>query len=117
MDVVWYRFLDTIPIIFFIQYQLVLIVHSLDTVADTCQNLVWNCVNRIRQYCHGQFLTEYYNLVALLAVNVRHVNHGYVHADVAHIFSLLAVDEAVAVAVAKMTIESVGIADRYCCDA
>lgn len=104
LDVVWYRFLDTIPIILLVQYQLVLIVHSLDTVADACQNLVWDCVNSVWQYCHGQFLTEYYNLVALIAVNVRHVNHGYVHADVAHIFSLLAVNETVAVAVAEMTV-------------
>ena len=51
--------------------------------------------------------------VTFLAVDACNIYHGDIHTDVAHILCLLAVDEAVAMTVAEMAVQTVGIADRY----
>ena len=49
-----------------------------------------------------------------MAVDVGYIYHTDIHADVAYVRCFLAVDEAIAMAVAEMAVESVGIPNRYC---
>ena len=89
---------------------LILEINALYSVADACKHLVRDGVEDIRQYGDGKVVTEYLNAVTLVAVYSRDVYHGHVHTDIAYILCLLPVDKAVAVAVAQMTVKSVGIA-------
>ena len=89
---------------------LILEINALYSVADACKYLVRDGVEDIRQYGDGKVVTEYLNAVTLVAVYSRDVYHGHVHTDIAYILCLLPVDKAVAVAVAQMSVESVGIA-------
>ena len=57
-------------------------------------------------------LTENLYLIALLTGNVGDIDHRYVHADITHVLSLLTMYQTVAMTVAKMTVKTVGIADR-----
>ena len=98
-------------------YNLVLIVNSLHAVADARKHLIRYGVDGIGERSHRQFFAEDDNLIALCAVDVRNVNHSYVHADIAHVLSLLAVYETETVTVAEMAVQSVGVADRYRSDA
>ena len=52
--------------------------------------------------------------IPFLTVNVRNVNHANVHTDVTHIGRTLAIHQTIGVAVAKMTVQPVGISDRQC---
>ena len=56
-------------------------------------------------------------MVALLAVDARHIKHADIHADVAHIVGFLTIHQAVATPIAEVAIESVGITDRNGSDA
>ena len=91
----------------------VLEIHPLHTVADAREHLVRNGLHHVREHRYGQVVAEYLHGVALLAVNVGHVDHRHVHADVAHVGCLLAVYEAVTPPAAETAVESVGVADRY----
>ena len=93
-------------------YILVLIIDSLYTVADASKHLIRYCVDSIRQHCNWQFLAKENNLIALFAVDISNVNHRNIHADIAHILGFLAVDKAIAVAVAEMSVQSIGITYR-----
>lgn len=88
-------------------------VHSFHSVRNARKHFVGNGVEHVAQNCNGQVVAKYLYRVALLAWYSCYVYHGHVHADVAHILSLVAVNEAVAVAVAEMAVESVGIAYWY----
>ena len=55
--------------------------------------------------------TEDLYAVALVAVNVGDINHAYVHADVAHVRSLLTIHDAVSQSIAEASVETVGIAN------
>ena len=59
----------------------------------------------------GQLFAEYLDPVAGLAVDVGHVDHAHVHADVAHDGGPLAVHHHAPFAVAQVAVQSVGIAD------
>ena len=93
-------------------YILVLIIDSLYAVADASKHLIRYCVDSIRQHCNWQFLAKENNLIALFAVDISNVNHRNIHADIAHILGFLAVDKAIAVAVAEMSVQSIGITYR-----
>lgn len=101
---------------FFFRDLVVLIVYSLDSVADTGEHLVGDGVQGIAEHSHGQMVTEDLHRVAFLAVNTCDIDHRHVHTDIADILCLLAIDKAVAVAIAEMAVQSVGISDRYGCD-
>ena len=85
-------------------YNLVLIVNSLYAVADAGEHLIRYGVDGIGERSHGQFFAEDDNLVAFLAVDVRNVDHRHVHADIAHILSLLSVYETEAMTIASMAL-------------
>ena len=55
-------------------------------------------------------LAEDLHLVALLTVNARDIDHGHIHTDIAYVLRLLAVYQAIAVAIAQVTVQAVGIA-------
>ena len=95
---------------------LILEVNSLHAVADSRQNLVWNRVECVAEDGHWEVVTEDFNTITFLAINACYVNHGYVHTDVTDILCLLTIYQTIAVAVAKMAVQAVSIADWYCCN-
>ena len=59
-------------------------------------------------------LTENLHLVTFMNVgNVRHVNHGNIHADIAHVWCLLTIYQTIAGTTSQMAVQSISIADRY----
>ena len=95
---------------------LVLIIYSLHTITDGGKHLVWNGVEDVAEGLHWQMLSEDFHGIALLAVDARYIYHRHIHADVAHIVCLLSVYQTVSMAIAKMAVQAVGIADRDGCD-
>ena len=89
-----------------------MIVNSLHSAADGGQYLVRNGVKNIAQRLNRQVLAEDFYGIAFLAVDVGYIYHGYIHADVAHVLSLLTIDQTVGMAIAQMTVQAVGISDR-----
>ena len=61
-------------------------------------------------------LAEDFHLVTLLTVDTRDIDHRHVHTDIPYVLRLLTVDETIAVTVAEMTVQTVGIADRNGCN-
>ena len=59
-----------------------------------------------------QVLAENLYSIALVAINVGDIDHTYIHADVAYIWRFLAVYDAVASAIAELTVQTVGISYR-----
>ena len=57
-------------------------------------------------------LTEDLYLITLLTGDVGDIDHRHIHTDITHILGLLTMYQTVAMTVAKMTVQSVGIADR-----
>ena len=51
------------------------------------------------------------HLVAFLAINSRHVNHGHVHTNVTHIVGTLPINQTIAMPIAQTPIQSIGITD------
>ena len=88
------------------------VIDALHAVADARKHLVGDGVKLVGEHGDGQMVAEDLNTVSLATSNVSHIDHADVHADVAHIVSTLPIDEAVAVAVAQMAVETVGIAYR-----
>ncbi len=87
-------------------------INSLNSVADACQHLVWNGAKGIAEHSDRQVVAKDFHLVTLLAVDVGHVNHADIHADVTHIVGFLPIHQTIAATIAEMTIEAVGIANR-----
>ena len=54
-------------------------------------------------------VAEYLHGITFLAVDVRHIYHAHIHADVAHIVCLLPIDKTVAAPVAQMAVQTIGI--------
>ena len=79
---------------------LVLKINAFHTVANACEHLIGNGVEHIAEHDDRQVGAENLDHVALLAVDVGDVDECHVHADIAYIFRLLTVDQAVAVTVA-----------------
>jgi len=100
-----------------IRFQSVLIVHSLYTVGNACQNLIRNGIENIRQDSDWKLIAENDGFIAFLAVDVCDINHAHIHTDVSHVGCLLSVDQAIAMSVAQMTVQAVGISDRNGSDA
>ena len=59
-------------------------------------------------------VAKYLYGVAFFAVYTCYINHGNVHTDVAHIFCLLAIYQAIAMTIAKMTVQTISISYRNC---
>ena len=89
---------------------LVLIIHSLHPARDACEHLVGDGAERVGEHRYGQVVAKDFHAVSLLAGNVGHVYQCHVHADVAHIGCLLPVHQTIAVAVAQVSVQTVGIA-------
>ena len=68
-------------------FSLVLEIHSLYSVADTCQYLVRDCVEGIGQYGYGEVIAEDLYAITLQTWDVGHVYHTDVHADVTNIYN------------------------------
>ena len=87
-------------------------INAFHTIADAREHLVWDGFEYIAQDCNRQMLAKDLNLIALLTRDIGDINQGHIHTDITYIFCLLTVDEAVAVAIAKTTIQTIGIANR-----
>ena len=103
------KFLSSIPDL----ANLLLDVDALDAVADTREDFVGDGVEGIAENGDWELVAKDDHLVALFAVDTCDVNHANIHADVADIWGFLSIDQAVAMTVAQMTVESVGITDGY----
>ena len=58
-------------------------------------------------------LAKDFDAVTLMNIrNVRHVDHCHIHADIANIGCLLAIDQTVACATTQMAVQTIGITDR-----
>ena len=57
-------------------------------------------------------ISENLHAVAYLAINVSFIYHTFFHTDIALIRSTLSVHQALGVAIAQVTVQPVGIADR-----
>jgi len=89
----------------------------LDSGRDAGEYFVGDGADGIAQYSDWEVIAKDEGMVSRFAFYVGDIDHADVHADVAYVFGPLAVDEAVAVAVAQTAVESVGISDWYGCDA
>ena len=56
-------------------------------------------------------LSKDLHLVTFNARNIRHVDHRHIHTDVTYILRLLTFHQTIAVPIAQMTVQSVGIAN------
>src|SRR5574344_1366005 len=86
-------------------------INSLHAGRYAGKNLIRDGFQNIRKIAHRQVITEYFHPVTLLTVDIRHINHANIHADITHVRSLLPVHQTIAVTVAQVAIQSVGIAD------
>ena len=86
-------------------------IHSLHAFADTCEYLVGNGLQDIAQHSYWEVVAKYLNAVALVARNVRDINHAHIHTDISHIVSLLPIDKAIAMAITQVAVETVSIAN------
>ena len=57
-------------------------------------------------------LAEDLYLIALTTVDARDIDHRHIHTDIAHILRLLTIHQAIAMAVAQMAVQPVGISYR-----
>ena len=89
----------------------ILEIDTFDAVGDTREDLVGDRVELIAELGDGQMLAEDLHLVALLTGDVGDIDHRHIHTDVTHVLGLLPVHQTVTVAVAQMTVESVGMAN------
>ena len=88
---------------------------SLDAGADASEDFVWDGADGIAEDGDREVVAKDGDLVACLAVDTCDIYHAYVHADIAEIRGFLSIHEAIAIAVAKTTIESVGITNWNGC--
>ena len=86
------------------------VVNALDAGRDSSENLVGDSVDDVGKHGGRQLRPEDDDLVALAAGYVGDIDHAHVHTYISHVRCALAVDEAVAVAAAKVAVEAVGIA-------
>ena len=95
---------------------LILEVNSLHAVADSRQNLVWNSAERVAENGDREVVAEDFDTVAFFTIDTSNVNHRYVHTDVTDVLCLLTIYQTITVAVAKMAVQAVSIADWNCCN-
>jgi len=87
-------------------------INAFHSVADAGQHLVRDGVENIAQNGDWEILAENLNLITLLTRDVGDIDKGDIHTDITYILGLLTVDEAIAMAVAQVAVQTVGIADR-----
>lgn len=92
---------------------LILEVNPLHAVAYGGEYFVWNGVDGVGECRDGEVLAEDLHAVALVTLEACDVNHCHIHTYITDVVGLLTVDETVAVTVAEVTVETVGVADRY----
>ena len=56
-------------------------------------------------------VTKNFHTVTLLAIDVRHVNHTDIHADIPYIGCPLAVYKTIGMSISKMAVQAVGVTD------
>ena len=56
-------------------------------------------------------VTKNFHTVTLLAINVRHVNHTDIHADIPYIGCPLAVYKTISMSISKMAVQAVGVTE------
>ena len=88
-------------------------VNSFYSITDAREHLVRDGLEHIAQYGNRQVLAKDLYLVALLTRNIGDINKGYVHTDISYVLGLLTIDEAVAVTIAKVAVQTISIANRY----
>ena len=93
----------------------IFVIYPLHTSADTSQHFIWYSAYDIRECCNRKMFSENLHTVTLITFDICHIDHGYVHTDVADIVSFLAVYQAVAFPVAQSPVQSVSISYWYCC--
>ena len=89
----------------------ILIIYSLHTCRDTCQHLIRNGFKHIGKNGYRQMVTKNFHTVTLLAIDVRHVNHTDIHADIPYIGCPLAVYKTIGMSISKMAVQAVGVTD------
>ena len=94
-------------------FYLVLEINAFDAVADARKHLVRDGVEHIAKHSDGQMLAKNLNLIALLTRDIGDINQRYIHTDITYVLGLLTIDEAIAMAIAQVTIQTIGIANRY----
>ena len=99
------------------EQSMIRVVNALDTRGNSRHHLVGNGVEPLSQLTYRQVRAKNLHSVAYLAVNVGDVNHADVHTDVSNVGSGLPVYQTIALAVAQMPIQSIGISYRNSCDA
>ena len=87
-------------------------IDTLYPIGHAGQDFVRDGAECLSQYRHRQIISKDDSLVPFLAINIRHINHAYIHADIANIGRLLPVHQAISVPVAQMPVQPVGISDR-----
>jgi hypothetical protein len=88
-------------------------VNSFYSITDAREHLVRDGLEHIAQYGNRQVLAKDLNLVALLTRDIGDINQGYIHTDISYVLSLLTIDEAIAVTIAKVAVQTISIANRY----
>ena len=88
-------------------------INALDAVADAREHRVRDGVEHIAEHRYGQMLAKNLNLIALLTWDVGDIDEGHIHTDITYVLGLLTIDEAVAMAIAQVAIQTIGIANRY----
>ena len=88
-------------------------VNSFYSITDARKHLVRDGFENIAQYGNRQVLAEDLYLVALLTRDIGDINKGYVHTDISYVLGLLTIDEAIAMTIAKVAVQTISIANRY----
>ena len=88
-------------------------INALDAIADARKHLVRDGFEHIAQYGNRQVLAKDLYLVALLTRDIGDINQGYIHTDISYVLSLLTIDEAIAMTIAKVAVQTISIANRY----
>ena len=88
-------------------------VNSFYSITDAREHLVWDGLEHIAQYGNRQVLAKDLYLIAFLTWDIGDINKGHIHTDISYVLGLLTIDEAVAMTIAKVTIQAIGIANRY----
>ena len=96
-----------------ILFYLVLEINSFYTIAYAREHLVRDGLEYIAQYGNRQVLAKDLYLVAFLTWDIGDINQGHIHTDISYVLGLLTIDEAVAVTIAKVAIQTISIANRY----
>ena len=88
-------------------------VNSFYSITDAGEDLVGDGFEHIAQDCNWQMFAKDFYLVALLTRDIGDINQGYIHTDISYVLSLLTIDEAIAMTIAKVAIQTISIANRY----